>query len=128
VSDARQYVYTILRVVTDIERGERFNAGIVLFSRPWAYIGARVSCDDEVFRAMRGTAPLDEVRSRLALLAAIAHGEAAGGPVAQLDASERFHWLAAPTSTAIQPSPVHTGVTSDPEATLERLFKRLVLR
>jgi hypothetical protein len=121
-------VYTILRVVTDIERGERFNAGIVLFSRPWAFIGARISCDDDVFRALRGTASLDDVRTRLALLEAIAQGDVAGGPVAQLDASERFHWLASPTSTAIQPSPVHAGVTGDPAAALERLFRRLVLR
>jgi hypothetical protein len=128
VAEGRQYVYTILRVVTDIERGEQFNAGVVLFSRPWAFIGARVSCDDEVFRVMGGTASLPDVRERLALLEAIAHGEAEGGPVAQLDASERFHWLAAPASTVIQPSPVHTGVTADPAVTLEHLFRRLVLR
>jgi hypothetical protein len=48
--------------------------------------------------------------------------------VAALDASERFHWLAAPASTVIQPSPVHTGVTHDPAATLEHLFRRLVAR
>jgi hypothetical protein len=28
----------------------------------------------------------------------------------------------------VQPSPVHTGVTRDPAATLERLFERLVVR
>jgi hypothetical protein len=128
VSEAQQYVYTILRVVTDIERGEQFNAGVVLFSRPAAFIGARVSCDADVFNAMRGTASLEDVRDRLTLLEAIAHGDISGGPVAQLDASERFHFLSAPTSTAIQPSPVHTGVTRDPAATLERLFERLVVR
>ena len=127
-SHQHQYVYTILRVVTDIERGEQFNAGIVLFSRPAAFIGARVSCDIEVFNALRGTASLEDVRDRLTLLEAIAHGDIAGGPVAHLDASERFHFLSAPTSTAIQPSPVHTGVTTDPETTLARLFERLVLR
>jgi hypothetical protein len=115
-------------VVTDIERGEQFNAGVVLFSRPAAFVGARVSCDVEVFNAMRGTASLEDVCERLVLLEAIARGDVSGGPVAQLDASERFHFLSAPTSTAIQPSPVHTGVTRDPAATLERLFERLVLR
>ena len=128
VSESRQYIYTILRVVTDIERGEQFNAGVVLFSRPAAFIGARMSCDADVFRALRGNASLDDVLDRLVLLEAIANGESDGGPVAQLDASERFHFLAAPTSTVIQPSPVHTRVTSDPAATLERLFERLVLR
>jgi hypothetical protein len=130
VSEARQhqYVYTILRIVTDIERGEQFNAGVVLFSRPAAFIGARVSCDAEVFNAMRGTASLEDVRDRLTLLESIARGDVDGGPVAQLDASERFYFLSAPTSTVIQPSPVHTGVTTDARATLDRLFARLVLR
>jgi hypothetical protein len=121
-------VYTILRVVTDIERGEHFNAGVVLFSRPARFIQARVALDESVFRALRGTARMGDVRERLDVLEMIATGSVEGGPVAQLDASERFHWLAAPTSTVIQPSPVHTGVTTDPAATLERLFRRLVLR
>ena len=44
----------------------------------------------------------------------------APGPVAQLEQSERFHWLVAPSSTVIQTSPVHTGLCDDPEATLAR--------
>ncbi|MEJ7839058.1 MAG: DUF3037 domain-containing protein [Thermomicrobiales bacterium] len=124
----RQYIYTMLRVVSDIERGEQFNVGVVLFSRPAAFIGARISCDTALFEAMKGTACLDDVLDRLGVLEAIAHGEVTGGPLALLDASERFHFLAAPTSTAIQPSPVHTGISSDPRATLDRLFTRLVLR
>lgn len=122
------YAYTILRVVTNIERGEHFNAGIVLFSRPAAYIGARTRFDEAAFQALGGTASIEAVCDRLILLEQIAAGAAAGGPVALLDASERFHWLAAPTSTVIQPSPVHTGVTSDPAAALEHLFRRLVAR
>ena len=31
-------------------------------------------------------------------------------------ASERFHWLVAPSSTIVQPGPVHTGLTGDPPA------------
>jgi hypothetical protein len=46
--------------------------------------------------------------------------------VAAMDQSERFHWLAAPSSTVIQPSPVHTGLCEDPVETLDRLFARLV--
>jgi hypothetical protein len=46
--------------------------------------------------------------------------------VAAMDPSERFNWIAAPSSTVVQASPVHTGVTKDPAAQLERLFERLV--
>jgi len=34
--------------------------------------------------------------------------------------------LAAPASTVIQPSPIHTGLSEDPPAELERLLIRLV--
>jgi hypothetical protein len=60
---------------------------------------------------------------------AVAAGDAeTGGAVAALPQSERFHWLTAPASTIVQPSPVHTGLTDDPEADLERLFASLVRR
>jgi hypothetical protein len=46
--------------------------------------------------------------------------------VSALEPSERFGWLVAPSSTIIQPSPVHTGVCHDPQAMLDRLFAELV--
>jgi hypothetical protein len=39
---------------------------------------------------------------------------------------ERFRWLTAPRSTVVQTSPVHTGFTNDPEATLKKLLEQLV--
>jgi len=42
--------------------------------------------------------------------------------------AERFHWLVSPSSTVIQPSEVHTGLTDDPAATLDHLFRTLVRR
>ena len=52
--------------------------------------------------------------------------DAGAGPIAALPPSERFGWLVAPSSTMIQPSAVHTGLSEDPEATLEQLFTELV--
>ena len=46
--------------------------------------------------------------------------------MADLDQAERFRWLAAPRSTVIQVSPVHTGLCDDPRAALDDLFERLV--
>ena len=56
----------------------------------------------------------------------IARGDPAGGPIAALSKAQRFHWLVAPSSTIIQPSPVHTGLCEDPAAELDHLFERLV--
>ena len=66
------------------------------------------------------------MRGHLETLERVAAGDAAGGPIAALEPSERFHWLTAPSSTIVQTSPVHTGLTADPAAELEHLFSRLV--
>ena len=67
-----------------------------------------------------------DVRPRLDAIERVARGDAACGAVARLEPSERFGWLVAPASTVIQCSEVHTGLTADPAATLERLFDELV--
>ena len=68
------------------------------------------------------------VRAHLAAIERIAAGDPDAGPIAALTAPERFHWLVSPSSTIIGPSEVHTGLTADPAATLEHLFRTLVQR
>lgn len=130
MSDARAepaaYFYTVLRVVPRIDRGERFNAGVVLFSRSLRYLGMRWALDPWKLEVLSAATDPDFVESQLTAMEMVATGNTDGGPMARMERAERFHWLAAPSSTMIQPSPVHTGVTSDPEATLERLFAELV--
>jgi hypothetical protein len=46
--------------------------------------------------------------------------------MAALPKSERFGWLAAPSSTVVQCSPTHTGLCSDPQQALDELFDDLV--
>ena len=53
-------------------------------------------------------------------------GEPEAGPIAKLPQSDRFGWLAAPSSTIVQASEVHTGLSEEPAATLQSLFERLV--
>ena len=57
----------------------------------------------------------------------ICAGSEQAGSISQLSQSERFHWLVSPRSTIIQTSPVHSGLCSDPESTLQKLFKEMVL-
>ena len=68
-----------------------------------------------------------EVERHLAMIPLICAGDPAGGPIAALPLAGRFHWLVAPRSTMIQPSPVHSGLCTDPEATLAHLLQRMVL-
>lgn len=123
---ASPFQYGIVRVVPRIERGEFVNAGVVLFCRPRRFLAARVELDEARLLALAPDVDLDAVRGHLAALCRIAAGDAAAGPIAALPPSERFHWLVAPASTIIQCSPVHTGLTDDPERELEHLLDRLV--
>jgi hypothetical protein len=122
------FEYAILRVAPRVERGELVNVGVVLFCRTRRFLGLRVELGDRQAAALRALAPdvdFESVRSHLASIEAIVAGEPSAGPIAALDAPERFRWVTAPSSTIIQPSDVHGGVTDDPEASLQELFEKL---
>jgi hypothetical protein len=120
------FSYLILRVVPSVERGERLNVGVVLFCRQLGFLGARVALDEERLAALAPGLAAAEVGEHLAALVRVAEGDPEGGPIAALEPSERFGWLAAPSSTIIQASEVHTGLCQDPPAMLDALFTRLV--
>ena len=127
--DASPFTYLILRVVPSVERGERFNVGVVLFCRQRDFLAARVALDSVRLSALApnmSPAEVLEVAEHLRALVRVAEGAPDAGAVAALPASERFGWLAAPSSTIVQASEVHTGLSSDPASTLEALFARLV--
>ncbi len=102
------------------------NAGVVLFCPRRRFLGARIELDDQRLRALAPDLDAATVRPHLDAIAAVIAGDPGAGPLATMTASERFGWVAARSSTVIQPSEVHTGLTDDPEATLEHLFESLV--
>jgi hypothetical protein len=122
------FSYAVLRVVPDIEREEFVNAGLVLFCRSRRFLCARASLDEARLAALRPSADLDALRDQLALVERIAAGEIDSGPLAGMSQSQRFHWLTSPRSTAVQPGPIHGGMTDDPPGTFEHLFTTLVER
>lgn len=122
------FQYAIVRVVPEVERGERINAGVVLLCRPARFLQARVGLDEGLLGALAPGVELEPIRQLLALIPRLCAGDPTAGPIAHLEPAERFHWIVAPSSTVIQPSAVHTGVTDDPAATLTGLHRRLVAR
>ena len=120
------FAYAILRVVPSVERGECLNVGVVVFCRRLDFLELRTEVDARRLTALAPGLDLADVEASLAALRAVVCGDPAGGALAALPASERFGWLVAPASTVIQPSKVHTGLTRDPRATLDRLFDALV--
>jgi hypothetical protein len=121
------YDYAVVRVVPNVERAEFVNAGIILRASTLNYLGVRIELDEARLQALAPDVDLELVRSHLAIVAAIAAGDAeAGGPIAAMTQSQRWHWLTTPRSTVIQTSPAHVGRSGSPEAALEELMYALV--
>jgi hypothetical protein len=118
--------YAVVRVVPRVEREEFINAGAILFCRTRNFLGARIELDRRRLLILYPGLDLLEVERHLALIPLICAGGAAAGPIGQLPLAERFHWLVSPRSTIIQTSPVHTGLSTDPEAALNHLLERMV--
>ncbi len=121
------FAYCVLRLVPDVERAEFLNAGVVVFARQAGFLGARTRLDVARLHAISPDCDPAPIARHLAALDLIVAGDRDAGPIAALDRSERFNWIAAPSSTVVQPSPVHTGVTDDPAAILDHLFARFVV-
>ncbi|MEU2877000.1 DUF3037 domain-containing protein [Streptomyces sp. NPDC007070] len=124
--DRDVFEYALLRVVPRIERGECVNAGVLVYCRAQGYVGARTHLDEARLLALDPAADVAGVRAALAAVEHVCAGGTAAGQAAGDDAGRRFRWLVAPRSTIVQPGPVHTGLTADPEAETERLLDLLV--
>ena len=121
------FEYAVLRVVPRVERGEAMNAGVLLYCQARAFLGARVHLDRDRLGALDPAADADAVEHALQTAAGVCDGGDAVGPAGEEDPGRRFRWLTAPRSTVVQPGPVHTGLTEDPVAELDRLLAVLVL-
>ncbi len=120
------FQYAVVRVVPRVERGEQLNVGVILLCRGRRYLGAKVVLDERRLSALAPELDLDAIRPHLDAIERIAAGDPTAGPIARLDAAERFHWLVSPASTIIQPSEVHTGLSDDPARELDDLVEKLV--
>jgi hypothetical protein len=124
--EPRPFQYAILRLVPRIDRGECVNVGVVVFCRQHRFLAGRFELDKARLSALCPGLATADVAPHLEAIDAVLRGEPAAGPLAALDQSDRFGWVAARSSTVIQASEVHTGITDDPAETLDRLFGTLV--
>ncbi len=119
------FVYAVLRAVPRVDRGEFVNVGVILYCQHLEYLHAAVTVDEVRLRALAHDVDLEAVR-----VAAAAVVDACREPVGTARENDglatRFGMLTAPRSTVLQPSPVHAGMTDDPEQTLRHLMTKLV--
>ena len=120
------FEYALVRVVPRVERGERINAGVLVYSRQAGLVRAVIHLDEARLLALDPEADVAAVRQALAAVADVCAGGAAAGQAGEDDPGRRFRWLTAPRSTVVQPGPVHCGLTDDPEGEAQRLLELLV--
>ena len=117
------FEYAVLRAVPRVERGECVNVGVLLYCQGADLLRAGVHVDDARLRALDPGVDVAGIREAVAGLERTCAGE---GPAGGTSLGQRFRWLTAPRSTVVQAGPVHSGLTEDPLAELERLLQALV--
>jgi hypothetical protein len=127
VSAGRHFFeYAVLRVVPRVERGESINAGVLVYCQTLDYLGSRVHLDHARLLALDPAADIESIERALKAVADVCGAAEGSGPSGQESVGRRFRWLTAPRSTVVQPGPIHTGLTDDPDAEADRLLAVLV--
>jgi hypothetical protein len=112
------FEYALIRVVPRVERGEAVNVGVIVYSKSFRYLCTRIAVDEGLLLAIDPDVDLAAVRAGLRAF----ERACAEGPLAEQPIGDRFRWLTAPRSTMVQPGPIHSGLTADPAAELDRIF------
>lgn len=99
---------------------------MIVYCRARSYVAARTHLDETKLMVLDPGADVAGVRAALHGVEGVCTGGESAGQAAGDDAGRRFRWLIAPRSTVVQPGPVHTGLTADPAAEVERLLDLLV--
>jgi Protein of unknown function (DUF3037) len=120
------FEWAAIRVVPRVERGEFVNAAVVVYCQQLDFLAAAVELDDARLLALDPAVDVAAVRRHLQAIDDLCAGRPAAGANGQRPQGERFRWLTAPRSTVVQPSPIHTGMTDDPQRELERLLDCMV--
>lgn len=126
MQDKQLFEYAIIRVVPRVERGEFLNVGVILYCASKNFLQIKYSLNKERLLALSPEIEINEVREILHSFEQICKGTAEGGSIAKLPLSSRFRWLTAARSTIIQSSPVHPGLCSDMDKTIDKLYKEMV--
>jgi hypothetical protein len=121
------YEYAVIRLVPKVEREEFFNVGLVMFSKKKKFIKTEFYLCPDKFKLMHSKLDYEDIIQNLESFRNIAHGSKDGGPIAMMEIPDRFRWLTAVRSSAIQTSRPHPGKSKDLGKTFEKLFQELVL-
>jgi hypothetical protein len=120
------FVYSVLRVVPRVDRGECMNVGVLLYCQQRDHLELATHVDGDRLRALDPRLDVRGVEEALEAVHSACDDRAAGSAREGGGLGSVFRWLTAPRSTVLQPGPVHGGLTDDPAAEVRRLLERLV--
>lgn len=126
MQDKHTYKYAVIRFLPRVEREEFFNVGVILFCKRLKYLDVKFHVDLDKLNSFSSEVEVETINEYLNSWKIICEGKADGGPIAALDMSEKFGWLAACRSTIIQSSGTHAGLCVDPQKTMDELFEMYV--
>lgn len=120
------YDYAVIRVVPRVEREEFINVGVIVSCPGARHLEAAIEIDAARLQAFAPALDLDALQPWLDAIVAICRGDANAGPIAQLPARARFHFLTAKRSSIVQMSSTHVGRTANPDGVVDHLMTRMV--
>lgn len=126
MSEKQLFEYAVIRLVPCVDRQEFLNVGIILYCAEQKFLKTEFELNETRLNALCRDTGIAAIEEHLAAFARICKGGENAGPIGKLSPGERFRWLTAPRSTIVQTSPVHTGLCTDAEKTLDDLLTKMV--
>ena len=131
MTNRTSYTYAILRYVHDVTTGEFVNVGVALYAPERRFVDARCRTSYARFRSMFPTLDGDAFR---AVMRAVQERfnelcDEVNGDLLHLSAKtvmEFAHGVLPADDSSLQWSTMGSGLTTDPAATLDQLYQRLV--
>ena len=135
-SSRTPYTYVVLRYVHDIAAAEFVNIGVVMMASSGGYVGAKFKTTygrtKKAFPTLDGEAYRRQVKRLQTAFDHVAERDIATRPVtASQSASpllDLVHSVLRQDDSSLQWSPIGSGLSSSPEATLSSLFQRFVAK
>ena len=131
MTNRTSYTYSILRYVHDVTTGEFVNVGVALYAPECRFVDARCRTSYTRLRTMFPTLDGDAYR---AVIRAVQDRfnelrDEVSGDLLHVSAKtvmEFAHGVLPADDSSLQWSPLGSGLTTDPAATLDQLYQRLV--
>ncbi|HHY49518.1 MAG TPA: DUF3037 domain-containing protein [Alphaproteobacteria bacterium] len=133
MSTKSPYSFTVLRYMHDIATGEFLNVGVALLAPERRYVGALCRT---TFQRLKNVFPTLDGESFRSSMRHVTHEferfqqelrDESSLPVSKSIVMDYAHAVLGADDSSLQWSPMGSGLTVDPERTLEQLYERLVM-